>query len=551
MNYLKSFSTVVLVFLLFTAKSQETFGPYVIFPSSGWSFNQGSGDNSNFVFTNQSEGLTIKFPGNPRTCNSADDFSKIIMATIQQLSSANEFVEQTKPSVMCLALGQKTSHLLVVKSRNTGERRLILSPVAEKMVYQIEISGNIPDFQIPPQAAAFLRNTGLGSGMTRINTENTTSSVEKTSNRVNIAAPVKSGEIEFMAPNEVLPPGTTLSAQVRNNDISILKDVVDPDKYEQLKQELKLMGVYELNPDGYVFKKPAQFLLHISEKDFPSGYSYDNLRFILLSNGDLEDAPMSRNGDQITVEIPHCSYLLAIGIPLIALSGSIALYMKGATEPMNRRDCAKWIDANNEKIREIAHDPKLFNINSQGDIFVDVGTKMTGMNVGQGNHFIKPGNFIKKPQGDCVNFSSLYGSFLAAKGYPVRLVAGNATYPNYSGGHQWVETVINGKAYYVDTYNPSKAKLVPLDIAKNCYKLNAGKMCYPDSPKTYNDKWYTDNLEPKSQLDLYYELRSQHRILQEFCAAGVAASCSEASEIYKQAMKIRKELEGSGVKVVE
>jgi hypothetical protein len=562
MNRSVAFISVCLFFSVLLSYGQnQDFGIYSLKIPAGWVYREDFLMPEKFVFSNSGSDLTVMLSKQALQSTNNDEFSKNILNIIQQNSKNDEYVELRKPSVLCQVLGQKTTHLIIVKSRDTGARRIVLNPLAGKRLYQIEITGNIGGLQIPVAATNFLKSIGLSDGsVAGLNAENNSdfpdSPSENTSESKN-TFPSQSTGIAFTAPNENLPDGKRLSITPKPLNLDILKDLIEPEQLEKISKEIRVAGIYELGPDGYYFSTPAVVRIPLKESELPSGYSFKNLGFVLVSGGDIENVPFKVTSDGIMIEVQHCSYLMGalITTALIGTMGGIAalsLYLKGSTEPMNRRDCAKWIDTNNTKIREIANDPNRFKIDSKGDIFADVGAKMKGMNVGQGNHFIKPGNFINKPEGDCVNFSSLYGSLLAAKGYPVRMVAGNAEYPGYKGGHQWIETVIDGKIYYVDTYTPSKSKLVPIEVARKHYKLNPGKMCYPESPKNYDNSWYENQLTSKNpDLDRYYELRSEHRVLQEFCVSGVESACKDATEIYREAMEIRKKLEAKGIKVVQ
>lgn len=357
----------------------------------------------------------------------------------------------------------------------------------------------------------------------------------------------------FQVPKNALPPGKEPSIAIIPADFKVFNEILSQEQITQIAKECKVLRAYEIGPNGQIFDSPGKIDVVISESELPKGKSINDLEVLLLSNGEFEALPFEKTEKGITIKIPHCSGLL-IGVTVsgVGLIAALTMAMKVQSEPIERADCAKWIDPNNQKIKEIANDSKRFNINSKGDIYLDLGKKMKGMNVGQGNHFLKPKQFIEKPEGDCVNFSSLFGSFLAAKGYPIRVVAGNANYPTYSGGHQWIETVIDGRIYYLDTFNPNKAKLVPIEVARKQYKLEAGKMCYPESPKPYNDDWYKDLLKDHDIfVNRYRELQSEHRILQEFCAAGIESKCKDATYIYQEAMVLRRELESKGIKVVD
>lgn len=120
-----------------------------------------------------------------------------------------------------------------------------------------------------------------------------------------------------------------------------------------------------------------------------------------------------------------------------------------------------------------------------------------------------------RPTGMCIDFANLFGSLLIKAGYPVRVVAGKASSDvaggQIRGGHLWVETVIDGKPYYVDTVEANKGvKLVPLDEARTRFSLDPGETFWKELkdgkyvahkiPK-YDPQWFANLLAatPPSQ----------------------------------------------------
>lgn len=111
----------------------------------------------------------------------------------------------------------------------------------------------------------------------------------------------------------------------------------------------------------------------------------------------------------------------------------------------------------------------------------------------------------QRPSGMCIDFSNLFGSLLIKKGYPVRIVSGTATYTTkdgqVKGGHLWVETVIDGQPYYVDTFSANESvDLVPLEDANSRFNLERGKVFWKEmkggqyvtqTQETYDRDWWT------------------------------------------------------------
>ncbi|NOQ72701.1 MAG: hypothetical protein GQ574_11895 [Crocinitomix sp.] len=91
----------------------------------------------------------------------------------------------------------------------------------------------------------------------------------------------------------------------------------------------------------------------------------------------------------------------------------------------------------------------------------------------------RPDEWIKKDtlEGHCTDWAFLFGSLLIKRGYKVRLVTGRfaawAHDKSSMDDHIWVEVVIDGKVYLVDTLTPGKRiKLIPRDKAYELFEVN-------------------------------------------------------------------------------
>lgn len=88
----------------------------------------------------------------------------------------------------------------------------------------------------------------------------------------------------------------------------------------------------------------------------------------------------------------------------------------------------------------------------------------------------RPKEWIKEDilAGYCIDWAYLFGSLLIERGYPVRVVTGKyaavAGKVRTKSGHMWVEVVIDGEIYVVDTLNPNKGiKLIPRSKAYSSF----------------------------------------------------------------------------------
>ena len=581
----------------------EIFGDYSIAINNGWKNSPSKSTGDFYVFEYGNGEMEIIISKDGKLCASTQDLNSYILQVIQKLNESQEFSEQQKPSAALAFLGATTSHLIKIKSRISGDRRFIYIPWINGKIYEIsvreKIPGNEPN-QIalqflsyiyltydherfvtykeaaknPDKTAPAYNQAGIPSKTlqeqeklasykkvkvyTAPENNNTDNNSTYTNNKVSAIAK----DAVFSVPVNSIPEGEKLSIVNMPLSTEFLNDHhVEDEVIKGITDSFKLLRVYQIGPEGQKFTTPGTVQISVRESELPHGRELNEIFAVLLSNGETEIIPVTPIENGIQIEVQHCSSLAiliataAVVIPGMILMGQMLAGIKKGVDPVFKKSCKNWTDpynSDNENIRKIANDPSKFKINTDGSIFLDVGKPMKGKNIGMGNHLLKPGKFIENPSGDCVNFSNLFGCLLTAKSYPIKVVTGNASYPGYSGGHQWVETVIDGKPYYVDTYNPSQAKLIPLDEAIKNLKLKHGTMCTETGPKKYDKNWYNSFLtDPTEMLNRYNELRELHRTLNESCIGGNNAACDERREVYLDAMELRKKLEAQGIKVVD
>ncbi|MBK9291483.1 MAG: hypothetical protein IPM52_07645 [Bacteroidetes bacterium] len=138
------------------------FGIYAVDLPAGWTAVQESP--THFSFQHNSSGLTVNLFKSPDNCADAASFNKLIMGKIQELTRNQEVVEMRKPTFPCQILGQKGCHLMLVKSKETDARHLLLHVKAGEHLYQIDVQGNISTAELPQPAREFLGQLGLADG---------------------------------------------------------------------------------------------------------------------------------------------------------------------------------------------------------------------------------------------------------------------------------------------------------------------------------------------------------------------------------------------------
>lgn len=566
-------------------------GPYAVAMSGGWTQAEDAASDY-FIFSNGK--YTVSLIQNPFEAEGGQALSKHVQNYTQALKSTNEFVEGSKPSLLVNLLGKTNAYRLIVKSKISGERKWVYFISTGNFIYELNIEGPASFNEMNNEALAFaeliyINGDKASQQMALANAKKLKIQIAtfpesqpdneglENLKKVKVYGNEKSGkdpsgnasgdnEVEakvqgavFTASASNLSGGEKLSIQEEESDISFFETYFDETGYKQIADNFKLLRLYEIGPEGKKFDSPGKIEVAIPKNELPSGKNYDDLLAVMVSDNKVEMIPFEITDNGIKVKVEHCSYM---AIPILILGGVATIIfgtalanVKKGSDPVFKKKCADWTDIENEKnapLKEILKDPSKFKIGKDGTLSLDVGKPLKGKGIGMGNHLLKPGEFINKPEGDCVNFSNLFGCLLKAKRYEVRVVAGKATYPSESGGHQWVEVIYNGKPHYLDTYNPSSAKLIPLDEATKQFKLQPGTMCTDKGPVSYDKNWFRGMITDKdAMLSRYNALREEHKVLNEACISGNNAACDERRAVYLEAMDLRKKLEAMGVKVVE
>jgi hypothetical protein len=140
----------------------KSFGIYTIAIPSEWSFKEETA--IFFSFQHSTTGIWVNLYKNPEVCTDLPTQNKIIMAMIQESARNQEIVEQRKPAYPCQILGQRSCHLMSLKSKGEDQRRLLLHVKANNLLYQFEIRGKLSTTEVPEAALSFLSSVGLTDG---------------------------------------------------------------------------------------------------------------------------------------------------------------------------------------------------------------------------------------------------------------------------------------------------------------------------------------------------------------------------------------------------
>jgi len=175
--------------------------------------------------------------------------------------------------------------------------------------------------------------------------------------------------------------------------------------------------------------------------------------------------------------------LFAVGPRDATLVGTPALVARGASEILFSTDCTKWLTPKQAKLT-IAEDKTLVLEGAPKP--VPYQRSLDEQHADQ---------ILQNGEADPIQESVVYGSVLLGAGYPVRLVGGEVTYQRdgvtFQGFHQWVETIVEGKTWIVDTTDPARRRLVPAAEARKAQAIQVHRACaaYPEGTPPDPSQW--------------------------------------------------------------
>lgn len=284
-----------------------------------------------------------------------------------------------------------------------------------------------------------------------------------------------------------IPPGAVsgekqVEVSVVKKPPAIIEDL-DSEEEEAYSSVYSFVGdVYNIELDGEL-GKPAKVQLSYSPEDIPEGFTEDNLYVAHYEDGgwrllESEVDPVLGTVTAETTSFSFFTLIITVGGIVIATAGLIYSFM--LTQPAIIGVSYKYLTPEADIIKKAV---------SSGQFAVDITNKRlilkdVIMKPKPRNRLARPrtgAEMMEKPEGMCEDFSNLFGSLLIAAGYPAKAVCGNITVNTDKGpvkdSHQWIEVMVDGNLYYVDTYSPHIAiPLVPIQEARTKYKIEYGKM---------------------------------------------------------------------------
>lgn len=299
--------------------------------------------------------------------------------------------------------------------------------------------------------------------------------------------PATGGIAEFEGLTLDVSPGTV--SEETEIKLSVLKDPpelvegLDKEEAEMISSVYRFIGdVYDVEI-GEELNKPVKVTLGYSPGDIPADFSEEDLFIVHYVDGKWQIVASTVDPSTHTV-YAHVTHFSALGLILVAggllLLTAGALYFSLLTKPAFIGTAYKYLTPDAENIKRAVASGN-FVVDKANNRLLLKGVPLK-LKIRSSLSRPKTGEeMMRNAEGMCEDYSNLFGSLLIAAGYPVRAVGGEATYiiggKEISGGHAWIEVLINGSVYYVDTFNADKTVVLrPISEARTSLKLKSGKM---------------------------------------------------------------------------
>lgn len=239
-------------------------------------------------------------------------------------------------------------------------------------------------------------------------------------------------------------------------------------------------GAQQIDLGGATLQQPATIVVSVAGLRLPAGT--DPSRLVLTQYRDTEWYVLPTFWDaasgELRAETERFSPVL-VALGFLAVLTVAALSMVGTAVQKRSLTDSRFLEPENVDVTG-------FSVDAPGGL-LRLNKPLKGLDRGSGvvPKYASQLQAEDTPTGMCIDFANLFGSLLIRKGYPVRLVSGTATYTGkkgtQTGGHLWVETVIDQKPYYVDTGSVSTGvRLIPLEEARSRFHLEPGKVFWKE-----------------------------------------------------------------------
>lgn len=491
---LLSFFLVLIVLLNKIYAQTETYqytniGPYAIPLLNEWKFVDEQSKGKYFVFKHQHTGTEVGLIKQQETCPDAPSFNKKIINVIQQLNTHGEFQEIRKNSSPMAFLGQTSSHLLKIKSRDSGDSKFLYHPVVDQKLYEIYVKETVSGVEPSIIVLEFLSLIYLAHDI------NNQIASQEASKRLQRLRPFNKSATESPQPISSLSEIDHMKKVKSNvNDSDSMSsgsaDIeAEDDELEQVvlpvgtTQKVNRHAEFPLE----VLKNP-RLLLDIMEGGRPDGHVSAMIALLRQSTG-----PWSDNEEKQVYQ-------------------QYAAHAQTAS-PRAQKSIRQQSDF---LLQALMHQQIALGAAWEYD-FAQSSYQMAQLMEDEDEMFV---NLLMAQIQDQVmeeqerEISSVVQLTQEAEDIPS-----------------------NEEISEEDTSEREQA----LQAVASVYGVNPSKL------RSYSTQTVID--EDYRNVQRYFALREEHRMLQSSCQAGSAPACAEASAIYKEAMELRKALEAKGIDI--
>jgi len=486
---------LVLIVLLNKIYAQtETYqytnvGPYAIPLLNEWKFADEQSKGKYFVFNHQLTGTELGLIKQQESCPDAPSFNKKIINVIQQLNTQREFQEIRKNSSPIAFLGQTSSHLLKIKSRDTGESKFLYHPVVEQKLYEIYVKEPVSDLEPSIVVLEFLSLIYLANDI------NSKMASQEASQRLQRLRPFNKSVTESAQPisssSEIDHMKKVKSKVNKGATISSSSMDIEPEDDEIEPVVLPIGATKKVNRHAEfpleVLKNP-RLLLDVMEGGRPDGHVSAMIALLRQSTG-----PWSESEEK-------------------------QVYQQYAAHAQTASPRAKR------------------SIRQQSDYLLQVLlNQQIALGAAWEYDFAQSSYQMAQLMED---EDELFVNLLLAQIQDQIMSAQEGVISSLVQQTQEVEDI------------PSTEEISQEDISDREQALQAVASVYgvePSKLRSYSTQTVID--EDYRNVQRYFAMKDEHRMLQSSCQSGSAPACTEASAIYKEAMELRRALETKGIDI--
>lgn len=326
---------------------------------------------------------------------------------------------------------------------------------------------------------------------------------------------INAGSLAITLPHGIGRDNISISIE-KSTDIPVIKG---SEEQQKAYKQLRFIGpIYKITASQKQFEKSFSLMVRFDPSEFDRLKKGEILQVISISDDGETVFPKVVYSDLrkgvITVKSSHFSIIgLIAATPAICVKVAVAAAMVAATAELAysasaRNNPWQFIQPDNKSIDNIAHQLRLPINRGNNVAFI-----MEGFNkrfVG-----VRPEPLLnKRPFSGpetlgqdyvlCWDLANLYGSLLSSMARrpdetgihadAMRFVTGSAIdNKGNKGEHIWIEIVIDGKAYVVDTASlKTPFRFIPFEKAYRDYSLSPVRMytLQPSSLTDYDPNWY-------------------------------------------------------------